>query len=236
MKEDSESLSLVIIALIAGFIILQLRRTLGRKGGYDGKDEKQRRNQHPASNKESPDNIVPIRSGIKADQEDQNVEYDNSPDIGVEKSSPFYDALEKIRSFDNSFTLPIFIDGAEYAYGMILNAFWSGDEKTLRTFLSKDVFSQFKDALSTMKEDGHHFENTLQDIEKIELIDARINGSLAELTLKYNSHMTVAIKDTDDKVIDGDLEKVIAVVDVWTLCRDVKRGDPNWTLVSTDNS
>lgn len=236
MTEDSESLSIVIIALIAGFIILQLRRTLGRKGGYDGKDENQQRNQHTADSKKSTDNIVPIRSGIAADKENQDVEYENSADIGVTNSSPFYDVLKKVRNFDNSFTLPTFIDGAEYAYGMILNAFWNGDEKTLRTFLSKDVLSQFKEAINTMKKEGQHFENILQDIEKIELTEASINGSKAELTLKFNSHMTVAIKDGDDKVIDGDLERVVPVNDVWTFCRDVKRGDPNWILVSTSNS
>ena len=42
MNNDSESLSLIIFAFVAGFIILQLRRTLGRRDGYDGKDEDKR--------------------------------------------------------------------------------------------------------------------------------------------------------------------------------------------------
>lgn len=227
-----DNLFLIIMAFVAGFIILQLRRTLGRRDGYDGKDEKQSDAGRPDANKPA-DNVIPIKGGVKPDFDESPV-VEQSKDIGVPASSPFYDTLEKINSFDHSFTLPSFIDGAEYAYGMILNAFWSSDTKTLRTFLNRDVFSQFETAINDMKEQGHEFQNTVNDIEKIELKEASIDGSMAELTLRFNSHMTIVIKDADGVVVEGDPEKVVSVVDVWTFCRDVKRGDPNWTLVSTD--
>jgi predicted lipid-binding transport protein (Tim44 family) len=47
--------------------------------------------------------------------------------------------------------------------------------------------------------------------------------------------MTVVIKNKDGSVAHGDPEKVLSVVDIWTFCRDVARGDPNWTLVATSN-
>ena len=230
-----DNLFLIIMAFVAGFIILQLRRTLGRRDGYDGKDEKRSDGSFSGgradANKTS-DNVVPIRGEIDS-AADESPLAEQTKDIGVPSSSPFYNTLEKINDFDRNFTLPSFIDGAEYAYGMILNAFWSGDTKTLRTFLNREVFSQFEAAINDMKEQGQEFQNTVNDIEKIELKDASIDGSMAELTLRFNSHMTIVIRDADGKVIDGDPEKVVPVADVWTFCRDVKRGDPNWTLVST---
>tara|TARA_R110002096_G_scaffold436105_1_gene668039 strand:- start:41910 stop:42605 length:696 start_codon:yes stop_codon:yes gene_type:complete len=228
-----DNLFLIIMAFVAGFIILQLRRTLGRKDGYDGKDEKG--SDSSLREKGAPrDNVIPIKGGLV--QDDQPAEAPQATiDIGVTKSSPFYSTLEKINSYDRSFTLPTFIDGAEYAYGMILNAFWDGDIKTLRSFLSRDVFSQFEAAINDMKSAEQRFDNVLNDIEKIELEDASIDGSMAELTLKFNSHMTIAVKDVDGNVVDGDPEKVVPVLDIWTFCRDVRRGDPNWTLVSTSN-
>jgi len=229
-----DNLFLIIMAFVAGFIILQLRRTLGRKDGYDGKDEKGSENSY--RDRGTPrENVIPIKGGLAADDV---LPEEASPtiDIGVAKSSPFYETLEKINAFDRSFTLPSFVDGAEYAYGMILNAFWDGDIKTLRSFLSRDVFGQFEQAINDMKSADQSFDNVLNDIEKIELEDASIEGSMAELTLKFSSHMTIAVKDGEGNLVDGDAEKVVPVIDVWTFCRDVKRGDPNWTLVSTSNA
>lgn len=238
MDSNSDNLFLIIMAFVAGFIILQLRRTLGRRDGYDGKDEKSQDNQYRDKNPETKnddDNVVPLRGG-QAPQKEVHNPIDEGKDIGVAKSSPFYAALDKIRSFDRDFTLPIFIDGAEYAYGMILTAFWQGDTKTLRTFLSRDVFGQFETAINDMKDQGQEFQNTLNDIEKIDLEEASIDGTMAELTLRFKSHMTIVIKDSDGKIIDGDATKIVPVIDIWTFCRDVKRGDPNWTLVSTSNA
>lgn len=235
MNNDSESLSLIIIAFVAGFIILQLRRTLGRRDGYDGKDEDRNKNpfqEDRSKNTPEADNIVPIRDGINTDTREEKV-VSKTADIGVSPSSPHYGALEKINDFDRSFTLPSFFDGAEYAYGMILNAFWTGDIKTLKQFLSKDVCMEFDNAIKAMKEEGRVFENNLADVEKIELVDASIDGSMAELTVRFNSHMTIVIKDHDGNIIDGDAENVAPIIDIWTFCRDVKRKDPNWILVST---
>lgn len=238
MSNDSESLSLIIIAFVAGFIILQLRRTLGRRDGYDGKDEDQSKNpfkESPPKNAQEEDNIVPIHGGIKPETKAETTAL-NTVDIGVNPSSPHFNVLEKINGFDKSFTLPSFIDGAEYAYGMILNAFWSGDIKTLKEFLSKDVCAEFDNAIQSMKEEGNSFENNLADVEKIELIDASLDGSTAELTVRFNSHMTIVIKDQEGNVVDGDAENVASIVDIWTFSRDVNRKDPNWTLVSTSEA
>ena len=238
MDNDSESLSLIIIAFVAGFIILQLRRTLGRRDGYDGKDEDKGKNpfqDNRPKNAPAEGNIVPIRSGIKPEATEAPVA-NNSVDIGVSPSSPHFGILEKINAFDNTFTLPSFIDGAEYAYGMILNAFWSGDIKTLKEFLSKDVCEEFDNAIRSMKEEGNVFENNLADVEKIELIDASLEGSMAELTVRFNSHMTIVIKDQEGNIVDGEADTVSPIVDIWTFCRDVKRKDPNWTLVSTSEA
>lgn len=233
MNNESDSLFLIIIAFIAGFIILQLRRTLGRKEGYDGKDEKPSKSAFEGQKPD--DNVVHINPSKTPKEEVEKPPVDTK-DLGIARSVPFYSAIEKINGFDNSFTVPIFIDGAEYVYGMILNAFWQGDLKTLRTFLNREVFSQFEDAIKNMKEEGQTFHNELKDIEKIEIEDASIEGSMAEITVRYKSHMTIAIKDEDDNIIDGEPDKIVPVIDIWTFCRDVKRGDPNWTLVSTSNA
>lgn len=238
MSSDSDNLFLIVMAFVAGFIILQLRRTLGRRDGYDGKDEKPNDSEfteNKADRKPAHDNVIPTHGGA-SEKSEVRAAATEAKDIGLPTSSPFYETLLKINNYDGSFSLPGFIDGAEYAYGMILNAFWGGDTKTLRTYLSRDVFAQFEEAINDMKENGQEFHNEVNDIEKIELDDASIEGTMAELTLRFRSHMTITIKDKDGNLIEGDPEKVVKVNDIWTFCRDVKRGDPNWTLVSTTNA
>jgi|TARA_B110000305_G_scaffold29925_1_gene28329 predicted lipid-binding transport protein (Tim44 family) len=228
-----DNLFLIIMALVAGFIILQLRRSLGRKGGYDGKGE--HGSDSKPQKKDAPqDNIVSIKNSLNQDDRPTKAPHQKN-DVGVPKSSPFYATLEKINSFDKDFTLSSFIDGAEYAYGFILSAFWEGNCKTLGNHLSRDVLGEFEGVINDMKGAGQTFDNVLNDIEKIELNDASINGTMAEITIKFNSHMTVVIKNKDGSVAHGDPEKVLSVVDIWTFCRDVARGDPNWTLVATSN-
>ncbi len=234
----NDNFFIIVMALVACFIILQLRRTLGRKDGYDGKDEQRPDNHLRDSGSEANsfgDNVIPLKGGDGEKSEFQE-RLDDGKDIGLSKSSPHYVALEKIRNFDRNFTLPDFIDGAEYAYGMILNAYWDGDVKTLRNYLSRDVHSQFEVAIQDMKENGQFFENRIEDVEKIELEDASIHGSMAELTLRYSGHMTIVVKDQEGNIISGDPDNPVPVIDIWTFCRDVKRGDPNWTLVSTSNA
>jgi predicted lipid-binding transport protein (Tim44 family) len=48
--------------------------------------------------------------------------------------------------------------------------------------------------------------------------------------------MTIVIKDQEGNIVDGDSDNVSPIVDIWTFCRDVKRKDPNWTLVSTSEA
>ena len=87
----------IIMALVAGFIILQLRRSLGRKGGYDGKGD--HGSDSKPQKKDAPqDNIVSIKNSLNQDDRPTKAPHQKN-DVGVPKSSPFYATLEKINSF-----------------------------------------------------------------------------------------------------------------------------------------
>lgn len=232
MQTESESFELIIIlALVAVFILLQLRRALGKKTGYDpSKDNPKDPQDKPyykgqSDDRDNEDNVVPIRPDEEVHQPVAN--------LGLPKSSPFYDVVEKIFQFDHSFNMRSFFDGAEYAYGLVLQAFWAADKKTLRSMLSRQVFDQFDGAISLSEQNKHHNENRLMDIEKIDLIDVNLSDSMAEITVEFTSHMIMATCDADNNIIEGDRDRAIKVIDIWTFCRDVKSSDPNWTLVGT---
>ncbi|MCK5425353.1 MAG: Tim44 domain-containing protein [Emcibacter sp.] len=229
MQSESESIELIIIlALVAVFILFQLRRTLGKKTGYDPTKDQDNNNHQQTTRHEGnheDDNVVQFRP----DPEDQGPVVN----LGLSKSSPFYSTIEKIHQFDHSFNLRSFFDGAEYAYGLVLNAFWVQDRKILRNMLSRQVYDQFDGAIASLEKENLHSDNKLMDIEKIDLVDVSLSGSLAEVTVEFTSHMIMATRDTGDKIIEGNTDKAIKITDIWTFCRDVKSADPNWTLVAT---
>lgn len=229
MQTESESFELIIIlALVAVFILFQLRRTLGKKTGFDpSKDQEDSSYQHPPKQM-GDDNVIPIRTDMEEPAPAAN--------LGLSKSSPFYGMIEKINQFDHSFNVRSFFDGAEYAYGLVLNAFWNKDRKTLRSMLSRQVFDQFDGAIGNLEQQNLSNENKLMDIEKIDLVDVNLTGSMAEVTVEFTSHMIMLTKDADDKIINGDADRAIKISDIWTFCRDVKSSDPNWTLVATRTS
>lgn len=232
MQTESEGLDLIIIlALVAVFILFQLRRTLGKKTGYDpsndshkdgGSAPSQRAKTRPADDE---DNIVQIRPDAEQSKPVVN--------LGLNKSSPFYQTIEKINQLDSSFTLRSFFDGAEYAYGMVLNAFWDKDRKSLRGMLSRQVFDQFDGAIKQMEQQKRDSDNKLMDIEKIDLVEVSLTGSLAEISVEFTSHMIMVTRDEDGNLVEGNEDKPIKLLDIWTFCRDVKSRDPNWTLVAT---
>ncbi|WP_417320821.1 Tim44/TimA family putative adaptor protein [Emcibacter sp.] len=232
MDSGSENIELIILALIAAFIIFQLRKVLGSRSGYDGSDEDEKGTFE--QRKDGEDNVVPIRRDKTRAGEDDETE-SAGPSVGVKKDSPFYDALCQVREIDRSFTLDIFLDGAEYAYGMILEAFWSGNKTDLRNMLNKEVFEQFTKVIDDMKAAGHHFDNKLMDVERIDLEDVNLTGTMAEITVRYTAHMVLSTKDEENRIISGDVTEPVRVTDIWTFCRDVKSSDPNWTLVATRN-
>ncbi|MCF8473497.1 MAG: Tim44/TimA family putative adaptor protein [Emcibacter sp.] len=232
MQTESESFELIIIlALVAVFILFQLRRTLGKKTGYDPMDDKLNSEKNKPNSRyndqqgKEDDNVIPLRQ----DQEKPA----SIVNLGLPKSSPFYDIIEKINFMDSSFHLRAFYDGAEQAYRLILDSFWSKDKKNLRSMLSRQVFDQFEGAISNLEQQKLHHDNKIMDIEKIDLVEATLTGSMAEITLEFTSHMIMATRDSDDKIVEGNDKKTIKIKDIWTFCRDVKSIDPNWTLIAT---
>lgn len=233
MQTESESFELIIIlALVAVFILFQLRRTLGKKSGYDpSKDQPENHNRNSYQRKsgqgdeDEEDNVVQFQSELEQSEVVVN--------LGISKSSPFYGIIKKINQFDHNFNIRSFFDGAEYAYGLVLNAFWNKDRKTLRSMLSRQVFDQFDGVIGNLEQQKLRSENKLMDIEKIDLVDVNLTGSLAEVTVEFTSHMIMSTRDANDKIIDGNADQPIRISDIWTFCRDVKSADPNWTLVAT---
>ncbi|MCF3933659.1 Tim44/TimA family putative adaptor protein [Acuticoccus sp. M5D2P5] len=239
MSDFFDIYNLMILALAVA-IFLRLRSVLGRRTGnerppydpYAAKSGEQR------SRETSRDNVVTLPRQPSAESAGGGAPPDVEARITpvAAKGTPLYDALHDIISADPSFEPKRFLEGASMAYEMVVTAFATGDRDTLRPLLSPEVFDGFDAAITERERSGQSMSTTLIGIEKIAISDASLKGDAVRVTVRIESEMITATYDKAGELVDGDPNKVVDVVDVWTFERRVTSPDPNWALVATESA
>ncbi len=220
---------IVILAMIALFLVWKLGSVLGRRTGHEqhhdpvvGADKHERR----ADGANDREKVVPLpgRQGPE-----------KKTDLPPPKVEPgISQGVTQIRIADPSFDPVSFANGAGTAFGMIVTAFAEGDTATLRPLLSDDLYDEFSEAIRSRLNAGDSLENTIEAIKESEIVDARMEGRTAFVTVKFVSSQKNVTRDADGEVTDGDPDTAIEVTDLWTFARNTRATDPNWTLVETD--
>jgi predicted lipid-binding transport protein (Tim44 family) len=142
--------------------------------------------------------------------------------------------LDAIVAADKSFDPRHFLTGARAAYEMIVVAFAQGDRRTLREWLSKDVYDSFDTVIRDRESRGETAETRFVSIDTTEIAGAELRGRTAQLTTRFVSQLVSVTRDKAGNVTDGNADAVTDVTDVWTFARDVTSRDPNWKLVATE--
>ncbi len=214
---------IVILAMIAAFILLRLRSELGKKTGNEPLPPAAGGHQNPGA-------PTSFGGDRRADMVEDMVGGDV---IDLEENPKLRQAYQDIRRADRAFDVSQFITGAKAAHEMILEAFWSGDKETLKEFLDDTVYDQFSTAVDQREERGFVMQNKLLDVPEVDIIDARLHGRMAELTVHFRAEIIAVTKDKDGHVVEGNTSDAIEVNDKWTFARDTKSRDPKWMLVAT---
>lgn len=215
-------MEIVLLAMVAGFILLRLRSELGKKTGNEPLP--------PAAG-----NMRPHHRDEQGDTSHDVVDMEAGDDtvIDLEENPALRKAFQDIRNADRSFDVGTFVAGAKAAYGMILEAFWKGDKESLRDFLDDGVYEQFSTAVDQREENGLTLHNRLLDVTEVDIIGAQLIGRTAELTVHFRAEIIAVTKDKDGHLVEGDLSDAVEVNDKWTFARDTKSREPSWTLVAT---
>lgn len=122
---DSQTLGLLIAAMVAGIILFRLYTVLGRRTGHEP--------QAPAQPK-------PLTPAAPAP---------------VIEQAPTSNGILEIQMADPSFDTPKFLAGAREAYSLIVNAFAAGDRDALKPLLAPDVYAAFDEGISTRTAPPH---------------------------------------------------------------------------------
>ena len=259
MSDGFQFYDIIFFALIAIFIILRLRGVLGRRTGQQRQRHPDRfaRNEQPPEEGQGqapgqgqgevvqlPDRTRPAREAA----------HDVAPeDISPEPTAPrpmrpakpeaapeqddavggLRAGLEQIRRADHEFSPKRFVQGAQGAFEMVVDAFAKGDTATLRPLLGDDVYDEFAAAIRERIADGHVQETTIVALDAAEIISAEMRSSTARVTVKFVSQQINVVRDKDGEEVGGDPSLIERVTDIWTFARNTRSSDPNWALIET---
>jgi predicted lipid-binding transport protein (Tim44 family) len=235
---------IILIGLVAVFLILRLRSVLGKRTGNERPPTRDpfapptpppaagqpRVGDAPSGN----DNVIPLPSS-NAPSPRPSVSVNTPGGIRSTVLPVAAAGVAAIRAADPSFEPIGFTGGARAAFTTIVEAFAKGDAETLRPLLDAQTFASFKAAIGGRNERGEKAETTLIGFEAADIAMAEMQGSFAEVTVRFVSEQINVLRNADGQIADGNPNEVQKVVDLWTFRRDTKSSDPNWLLIKTES-
>ena len=214
-------IEIILLVMVALFVGLRLYSVLGRRTGHE---------QPVAKPAELPQQGAAIARPV--------ADVPSTPaslaDATVDAAAG--DGVRAIVAVDPSFDVGRFLEGAQAAYRMILEAFWKGDEAALARLAGDDVRDAFAHAIAARKAAGHVVDNRLVMIERAVIERARVSGQMASVTVRFDADIAAVTRDAEGNVVGGSMSDAVPTHDVWTFSRHVRADDPNWVLVETDEA
>ena len=123
-----------------------------------------------------------------------------------------------------------FLRGAEIAYESILTAFASGDLIKLKNLLSSNMFSNFSEAIKSRNKEGIKSEFTFIGVKESSLENYQKISDNLFATVKFVAEVISVKKNNENKIIEGNPDKIKFVTDSWKFTRNIKQKDLNWYL------
>lgn len=205
MNEAFQYLDILILAVLAGLVLLRLRSVLGRRTGNEKTDTSSFN--YEATNTESK-----VEPSIKIPSVDRNTS-----------------------SGDSWFDSKDFLNGANKAYELIVTNFENGNKKALTPFLEKSVLSNFSEVIDQRQQDNHSVEFSFIGIESSKIVHKDLKNDPMEVTVRFISEMITCIQNDKDEIISGSMNQVQKITDVWTFTKSKNVKSDNWLLSATSD-
>jgi predicted lipid-binding transport protein (Tim44 family) len=122
-----------------------------------------------------------------------------------------------------------FLKGAELAYETILTSFANGETKKFKSLLTSTMNSNFLNAINERNKEKIKSEFTFigikeSSVEKYEKIKDDLSA-----TVKFVAEV-ISVKKKEEKIIEGNPDKIKFVTDIWKFTRNINNKNPNWYL------
>jgi len=206
--------------MIAAFLGMRLYSVLGKRTGHEQEPVLPRRDERTGPSPVRLDESETPSAPTASSADTSGLVYEPAAEIG----------LRQLLATDRSFDAGRFMEGAESAYRMILEAFWSGDRDTLRDLCDDDSYEAFVEAIEARDARGEKLENRLVGIESAKITAVDMNRNEARVTVRYQADISAITRDADGKMIAGSMSDASRTDDLWTFRRAIGSNDPNWLL------
>jgi predicted lipid-binding transport protein (Tim44 family) len=236
---------IILIGLVAIFLILRLRAVLGKRTGNERPPARDPYSPPPppAASGGTPrlgdapggnDNVVPL-PGSSTPAPRPAIASTSSGGIRAAVLPGASAGVAAIRAADSHFDPLSFADGARAAFTTIVEAFAKGEMQPLRPLLDGPTFASFEGAIRARAERREKAETTLIGFEASDIATAEMQGSNAQVTVRFVTEQVNVVRNAEGQIADGNPNEVQKVVDLWTFRRDTKSSDPNWVLIKTES-
>tara|TARA_B100001758_G_C18124494_1_gene460536 strand:- start:70 stop:648 length:579 start_codon:yes stop_codon:yes gene_type:complete len=188
---DLQFFDIIVFAAIAVFIIYRLRSVLGKRTGFQ-------------------------KTIVTENSEKPKTKEENTIPSLKENEQKFELVYKKVQNFDHK----VFLDGAKKAFEIIITAFNNGDKKTLKSLVSKDVYTAFVSAIDSSSNNPNS--------QFYSLVVDSIEDAKAE-----NGKITISVRFISEQMIDNKEDSIVKNQDVWVFEKPIKSSSPAWILTST---
>tara|TARA_Y100000590_G_scaffold357060_1_gene411696 strand:+ start:5515 stop:6117 length:603 start_codon:yes stop_codon:yes gene_type:complete len=128
-----------------------------------------------------------------------------------------------------------FLKGANIAYEQIVTSFAKGDKTSLKDLLSKEMYSNFSEAIDDRKKNQLKYETTFIGIKSSKVLEFNKIENIYKVSVNFVSEIITCVKDKNNKIIEGNPDTIKTVNDIWEFSKNMWSQDPTWYLVSTTN-
>ncbi len=220
---------LIVYALVAAGLVFWLRSILGTRHG----DERQRPpvTLREVGNDVASDLVFSADAGGVSAEEKLAAFSDKAGVMSLDESASA--GLLAIGKADRNFDIGVFLNAAQDAFVIIVEAFADGDRETLGNLLGPDVYAAFDGALEARTKIGEIQKSEIHVIKKAEITEARLEGKMAYVTVSFIADETSVTMDKDEKIIAGHPEKITEMKDIWVFGHDTKSKSPSWLVFET---
>ena len=238
---------IILIGLVAVFLILRLRSVLGKRTGNERPPARDpftppappppaspRVGDAPAAGQSGNDNVVTLPTA-SAPSPRPSLAVTGPGGIRATVLPTAAAGVAAVRAADPTFDPIAFSAGARAAFTTIVEAFAKGDTAALRPLLDGPTYASFEAAIRGRAERKEKAETTLIGFEASDIAASTLQGTQADVTVRFVSEQINVLRNADGQIVDGNPNEVQKVVDLWTFRRDTKSSDPNWQLIKTES-
>jgi predicted lipid-binding transport protein (Tim44 family) len=128
-----------------------------------------------------------------------------------------------------------FLKGANIAYETIITSFASGDKKSLKALLGKNLYTDFSDVIDEREKKNLKYETTFIGMKSSKVEEFKKIENIYKVSVNFVSEIITCVKDKNNKIIEGNEDRIKTVNDVWKFSKNMWSQDPTWYLVEVSN-